>query len=178
MARPKICLFELDGGVDLNGTAPRLTAADPVGKRDNPPGLSTDVFLGYEQPNFIDREGPEKFAAIDTARCTFGSAGAETYTGGGTTVNGGGTNPQDAAAATFVFHDPNAGFGDWSGTHPATQFVDNGSTLQVFAKTNDVGGGFHAFFYFTNDGSNPEGAGGVGIGTTQVAELSYQSPNT
>jgi hypothetical protein len=55
--------------------------ADPVGKRDHPPGLSTDVFVGYEQPNFIDREGPEKFAATNTSRCTFGSAGAETYTG-------------------------------------------------------------------------------------------------
>ncbi len=170
-------LFALDGGIDLNGTAP-ANNADPVGKRDYPPGLSTDVFLGYEQPSYVDREGPEKFAAIATARCTFGSAGAETYTGGGATVNGGGANPQDAAAATFVFHDPTAGFGDWTGTHPATQYIDNGSTLSVYAKTNGVGGGFRMFFYFTNDGTNPEGAGGVGLGTTQVAEMLYQAPNT
>ncbi|HEX8077835.1 MAG TPA: alpha-amylase family glycosyl hydrolase, partial [Chthoniobacterales bacterium] len=92
-------LLELDGGVDLNGTVPD-GVTDP-GKRDNPPAVSTDVFLGYERLNFVDRIGPEKFAAIQTARCTFGSAGAETYTGGGATVNGNGTNPQDAAAATF-----------------------------------------------------------------------------
>ncbi|MGI8430951.1 MAG: hypothetical protein ACR2MW_01490, partial [Chthoniobacterales bacterium] len=167
-------LFQLDGGVDLNGTG---DSNDPIGKRDHPPGLSTDVFLGYEQPTFVDREGPEKFAAINTARCTFGSAGAETYTVGAATVNGGGANPQDAAAATFVFHDPTGGFGTWGGVHPAIQLVDNGSTLQVFAKTNGVGSGFRMFFYFTNDGSNPEGAGGTGLGTTQVAELLYQSPN-
>ncbi len=167
-------LFALDGGVDLNGTG---DSNDPIGKRDHPPGLSTDVFLGYEQPTFIEREGPEKFAAIDTARCTFGSAGAETYTVGAATVNGSGANPQDAAAATFVFHDPTGGFGTWGGVHPATQLVDNGSTLQVFAKTNGVGSGFRMFLYFTNDGSNPEGAGGTGLGTTQVAELLYQSPN-
>ncbi len=169
-------LMELDGGVDINSQIPLGPTTGE--KRDNPPGLTTDVFLGYEQPQYVDRMGPEKFAAINTARCTFGSAGAETYTGGAATVNGNGANPQDAAAATFVFHDPNAGFETWTGSHPATQYVDNGSTIQVFAKTNSVGAGFRMFFYFTNDGSNPEGAGGVGLGTTQVAEMTYQPPNT
>ena len=169
-------LFDLDGGVDINSQIP----LGPItgDKRDHPPGLSTDVFLGYEQAQYVDRIGPEKFAAIDTSRCTFGSVGAETYTGGGATVSGFGTNPQDAAAATFVYHDPNAGFTDWSGTHPATQYVDNGSTITVYAKTNSVGGGFRMFFYYTNDGTNPEGAGGIGLGTTQTAEMTYQAPNT
>ncbi|MDQ6624784.1 MAG: alpha-amylase family glycosyl hydrolase, partial [Verrucomicrobiota bacterium] len=169
-------LLELDGGVDLNGTVPAGNS-DP-GKRDFPPAVSTDVFLGYEQPTFVDRQGPEKFAAINTAHCTFGSAGAETYTAGGATVPGNGTNPQDAAAATFVYHDPNGGFDSWSGAHPATQFVDNGSTFDVWAKTNSVGGGFRMFVYYTSDGSNPEGAGGFGIGTTKVAEMLYAPPNT
>ncbi|MEY2545989.1 MAG: hypothetical protein QOG48_1106, partial [Verrucomicrobiota bacterium] len=169
-------LMELDGGVDLNGSVPPGDT-DP-GKRDNPPAVSTDVFLGYEQPTFVDRSGPEKFAAIDTARCTFGSVGAETYVGGATTVNGFGSNPQDIAAATFVYHDPTAGFGDWTGTHPATQYVDNGSTITVYAKTNSVGGGFRMFFYYTTDGSNPEGASGAGLGTTQTVEMNYQTPNT
>ena len=169
-------LMELDGGVDINSQIP----LGPTGaeKRDHPPGLSTDVFLGYEQPQFVDRTGPEKFAAIDTAHCTFGSVGAATYTGGGASVEGSGTNPQDAAAAVFVYHEPNAGFGDWTGTHPATQYVDNGSTITVFAKTNSVGAGFRMFFYYTNDGTNPEGAAGIGVGTTQVVEMNYQPPNT
>ncbi|HEX8077307.1 MAG TPA: hypothetical protein VF511_05790, partial [Chthoniobacterales bacterium] len=169
-------LLELDGGVDLNGTVPD-GITDP-GKRDHPPAVSTDVFLGYERTNFVDRIGPEKFAAIETARCTFGSAGAETYTGGGATVNGNGTNPQDAAAATFVYHDPNAGFDNWAGTHPAKQYTDNGSSIEVWAKTNSVGGGFQMFFYYTTDGSNPEGAGGIGLGTTQAISMNYQPPNT
>ena len=169
-------LMELDGGVDINSQIPLGPTSGE--KRDNPPGLSTDVFLGYEQPQFGDRIGPEKFAAINTARCTFGSVGAETYTGGGATVNGFGANPQDVAAATFVYHDPNAGFEAWAGTHPATQYVDDGSNIQVFAKTNSVGGGFKMFFYYTTDGSNPEGAAGVGLGTTQAIQMNYQAPNT
>ena len=168
-------LMKLDGGIDLNGTRPD-GSTDP-GFRDHPPALATDVFMGYEQATFVDRQAPEKFAAVDVARCTFGSAGAETYVGGGATVNGFGTNPQDANAATFVYHDPDAGFDDWTGTHPATQFTDNGSTIEIWAKTNSVGGGYRMFVYYTNDASNPEGAGGVGIGTTLVAEMNYQAPN-
>ncbi|HEX8077100.1 MAG TPA: hypothetical protein VF511_04745, partial [Chthoniobacterales bacterium] len=170
-------LMELDGGIDLNNGFVPPNNSDP-GKRDHPPAVSTDVFVGYEQPTFVDRVGPEKFAAINTARCTFGSLGAETYTGGAATVNGGGTNPQDDAAAIFVYHDPNAGFEVWSGPHPATQYSDNGSTIEVWAKTNSVGGGFQMFFYYTTDGSNPEGAAGVGLGTTKALPMSYQPPNT
>src|SRR5206468_3025828 len=81
-------LMELDGGVDLNGTVP-AGDTDP-GKRDNPPAVSTDVFLGYEQPNFVKRIYPELFAAVDVSRDTTASLGAETYTGGGATVNGSG----------------------------------------------------------------------------------------
>jgi hypothetical protein len=174
-------LIKLDGGVDLNNWVPEGNT-DP-GKRDHPPALATDTFLGYEQPTFIDRTGPEKFAAINTARNTFGSAGAETYTAGGPTVNGTGTNPQDVAAAAFLYHDPNAGFEGWGPAPggpalPPTQFHDNGSTIDVWAKTNSVGGGFRMFFYYTTDGSNPEGAAGVGLGTTRVAEMNYQAPNS
>ena len=172
-------LMELDGGVDINSQIPLGPTTGE--KRDHPPGLNTDVFLGYEQAQFVDRDGPEKLAAADTTRCTFGSVGAETYTGGGATVNGSGTNPQDGAAATFVFHDPNGGFSGWtptSGTPPAAQYLDNGSTISVYAKTNSVGGGFRMFFYYTNDGTSPEGADGVGLGTTQVVEMHYQAPNT
>ncbi|MGZ5553160.1 MAG: alpha-amylase family glycosyl hydrolase, partial [Chthoniobacterales bacterium] len=169
-------LMELDGGVDINSQIPLGPTTGE--KRDHPPGVSTDVFLGYEQAQFVDRIGPEKFAAIDTSRCTFGSVGAETYTGGGATVNGFGTNPQDAAAATFVYHEPTAGFSNWIGIHPATQYVDDGTNITVYAKTNSVGGGFRMFFYYTNDGSNPEGAGGVGLGTTKTVEMNYQAPNT
>ncbi len=56
-------LMELDGGVDLNS---QLSIGPTSGElRDHPPGLSTDVFLGYEQMHFVQRSA-EKFAARDT----------------------------------------------------------------------------------------------------------------
>ncbi|HAV12694.1 MAG TPA: hypothetical protein DCX06_04235 [Opitutae bacterium] len=170
-------LFKLDGGIDLNGI--NHSGGDP---RDNPPALATDTFLGYEQPTFVDRIGPEKFAAIDTARCIFGSAGAETYTAGAPTIDGFGSNPQEAAAATFVFHDPIGGFDGWTpqdgSLATATQLDQTGASTILWAKTNSVGAGFRAFIYYTTDGSNPEGAGGWGRGTTQAAEAFYVTPNT
>ena len=71
-------LVKPDGGVDLNAWQPEGNT-DPA-KRDNPPAVSTDVFLGYEQPTFKHRQGPEKFAAEDSARGNVGSSGAETWT--------------------------------------------------------------------------------------------------
>ncbi len=170
-------LLKLDGGIDLNGI--NHAGGDP---RDNPPALATDTFIGYEQPTYVDRIGPEKFAAIDTTRCNFGSAGAETYTAGAATVDGFGNNPQEAAAATFVFHDPTADFGTWTPDNAtlatATQLDQTGASTIIWAKTNSVGAGFKAFVYYTTDGSNPEGAGGWGRGTTQVAQAFYVIPNT
>lgn len=170
-------LLKLDGGIDLNDT--NHAGGDP---RDHPPALATDTFLGYEQATFVDRIGPEKFAATDTARCIFGSAGAETFTAGDVTANGFGNNPQEAAAATFVFHDPTAGFGSWTpddgALATATQLDQTGSSTVIWVKTNSVGAGFKAYVYYTTDGSAPEGAGAWGRGTTQVAEANYVVPNT
>ncbi len=169
-------LLKLDGGVPLNAT--NHAGGDP---RDNPPALATDVFLGYEQPFFVGRIGPEKFAARDTVRCTFGSAGAETYLAGGATTNGGGNNPQDGAAATFVFHKPDVGFEgyvpDDNSLATPTQLHDTGSATVVWAKTNSVGADYLAFVYYTTDGSKPEGAAGVGQGTTKTAPMLYKPPN-
>ncbi|NBR69645.1 MAG: hypothetical protein EBT69_05635, partial [Verrucomicrobia bacterium] len=106
-------LLKLDGGVDLNGTVPAgITDAT---KRDNPPGLRTDTFLGYEQPTFRDRQHPEKFAAIDTTRCQIGSPGAETYVktiGGSATANNGPTAANDYGTEngnqpSWLYHNPN-----------------------------------------------------------------------
>ena len=43
----------------------------------------------------------------------------------------------------------------------------------MWAKTNNVGGGFKMIVYYTTDGSVPEGCGGVGLGTTKAASFSY-----
>ncbi|MBC8190361.1 MAG: hypothetical protein H8E75_08015 [Puniceicoccaceae bacterium] len=170
-------LLKLDGGIDLNDT--NHSGGDP---RDHPPALATDTFLGYEQAFFVDRIGPEKFAASDSSRCIFGSAGAETYTAGAATTDGFGTNPEEAAAATFVLHDPTAGFEGWipndGALATAAQLDQTGTSTIIWAKTNSVGAGFQAFVYYTTDGSNPEGAAGWGRGNTQVAEAFYVIPNT
>jgi hypothetical protein len=177
-------LMELDGGIDLNGNAP-ANNVDPVGKRDHPPGLSTDVFLGYEQPFFVEREYPEKFAALDSTNDTIGSTGADTYdtttsppTDVSSNLHGNSSfDSQGGTVASFVYHEPGAQVqGPASGTIsglPSTMFRDNGSSLDFWAKTNSVGSGFRMFLYYTSDGSNPEGAGGAGIGTTQTLEMTY-----
>jgi hypothetical protein len=173
-------LLKLDGGVDLNGSG---LGSDP-GKRDNPPGLRTDTYLGYEQPAFVDRQHPEKFAAKDTTRCQTGSPGAETYSktiGGAVSVNNGPTGANDYRTengnqASWVYHDPSADVGGVA--TPPNQFDDSGSEIVIWAKSNSVGGGFQAFVYYTLDGSFPEGAGGIGRGTTRVAELNYRHNQT
>ena len=172
-------LLKLDGGVDLNGTG---LGTDPA-LRDNPPGLRTDVYLGYEQPDFADRQHPEKFAARNVVRNKIGSGGAETYTktiGGSATVNNGPAaandyNSYNGNVAQWVFHDPAQSVGGPVGTNGVggPQLVEGADDLVIWAKSNSVGGGFKAFVYYTTDGSFPEGAGGVGRGTTKAAELNF-----
>src|SRR5262249_37427543 len=128
---------------------------------------------------------PEKFAAKDSTNCTIGSSGADTYdttTSPPTDVTSNlhgnaGFDTQGGTVASFVFHDPGAQVeGPVSGTIsglPSTQFRDNGNSLDFWVKTNSVGFGYRLFLYYTTDGSNPEGAGGAGIGTTQTLEMFY-----
>lgn len=160
-------LMKLDGGIDLNGTVP-VGNTDPA-LRDNPPAIANDIFMGYEQPNFISRVHPELFAAQDTARNATGSAGAETFTS--TTVTNG-TAPKfiDANTAAFLYHDPAAPVGNLT---PARNQYD-ASRNEMWVKANSVGGGYKAFLYYTTDGSNPEGAAGRGNGTTKVVEMLYR----
>lgn len=161
-------LLKLDAGIDLNGTRPGGNT-DPL-YRDHPPALSTDVFLGYEQAQFVKRSGPEKFAAADEVRCQIGSPGAETYTVGGITVPGSGTDPSYDDTVDRVEHVP---------TDPApdtgTQLEDLGGSLEFWASTNTGLDGYKAYLYYTSDGTNPEGAGGEGIGSTQALHMPYDS---
>ncbi len=176
--------LKLNGGVDINS---HLGLGPQSGDlRDNPPALSTDTFLGYEQALFQHRQHPEKFAAVDSTRNQLGSAGAETYitsvgSGSVSVVQGpAGANNFDnfgGNVADFLYHDPAATVGGDNPGDPgvgAPQFSDSGSDITVWAKTNGVGEGFRMFLYYTTDATNPEGAGGEGIGTTRAAEMNYQ----
>ncbi|MEM1083276.1 MAG: alpha-amylase family glycosyl hydrolase [Verrucomicrobiota bacterium] len=174
-------LFKLNGGIDLNGSG-----GDPA-MRDNPPGVSDDSFLGYEQPGFVDRQFGEKFAAVDTTRNKLGSGGAETYvTEIGSNVFDNDLGPAGANdfsndggnLAAFLYHNPEAVVGGtpgggWPGGTAPNQYVEEATTVSLWAKPNGVGFGFKMFCYFTSDGSNPEGAGGVGLGTTSVIEMNF-----
>ncbi|MFM6128700.1 MAG: hypothetical protein ACKPBV_08155, partial [Sphaerospermopsis kisseleviana] len=172
-------VLKLDGGVDLNGTRP-VGNTDPA-LRDHPPGIFSDVWMGYEQPLFVERQHAEKFAAKDTKRCQIGSPGAETYVrtiGSGGTINNGPTNANVPESndggnrALWVYHDPEDTVGGI--TTPPKQFDESGANIVIWAKSNSVGSGFKAFVYYTLDGSFPEGAGGIGRGTTRAAELNYR----
>ena len=175
-------MLKLDGGVDLNGSG-----SQPA-NRDYPPGVYSDIWVGLEQPNFIDRQHPEKFAAKDTLHCKIGSPGAETYVktvGGGLARNiGEETNTygtEGGNVVSFVYHDPEGTVGGPAGTPGVgdLQLTDTGSNFVVWVKTNSgLLGGFKAYIYYTTDGSFPEGAGGIGRGTTKVAALNWKHDQT
>ena len=179
-------LLSLDGGIDVNSQIPLGPTTGE--KRDNAPAVSTDVFVGFEQMLFDHRQYAEKFAAVDTTRSQIGSAGAETYrkmigTAGFVIVNGpAGANStydtQGGNQASFVYHDPAAGFGSWGGSPgQALQYDEGGANVVIFGKSNNVGVGYAMYLYYTTDGTNPEGAGGVGSGTTKAVAMTYQAPN-
>jgi len=177
-------LLKLDGGIDLNsqmglgpttfnGTAP----TNFLDLRDNKPGYADDVFLGYEQAAFQFRNGPEKFAAKNTLSNNIVSLGAETYyyTVSGTNfiVSGAGTGQGISnQTAAFVYHDPAATNTALAPNNTPTQRVPfaptNNQSVDIYVK---VGYQFQintCFIYYTTDGSNPEGAFGIGKGTTKV----------
>ena len=174
--------LKLGGGIDLNGTP----NTDPA-KRDFPPFYS-DIWAGYEQPIYVDRQHPEKFAAINTARCQTGSPGAETYIktiGGGVTANNGPTGANNYGTdggnvASWIYHNPADTVGGPGGTDGvgSLQFTENASDIVLWAKADQVDGGFKMFVYYTLDGSFQEGAGGIGRGTTKSAELNWRHDQT
>ncbi len=177
-------LVKLDGGVDLNSQmnlGPTSGGVGPHGYdlRDNKPGYATDVFLGYEQTAFQFRNGPEKFAARNILSNNIVSLGAETYyytVDGTSNVVAGAGYGQNITnqTANWVCHDPTATNSAASPNNSATQRVPlspaNGQSADIYVK---VGFQFQintCFIYYTTDGSNPEGAFGMGKGTTQVVQ--------
>ncbi len=184
-------LVKLDGGIDLNsqmGLGPTnfqvgIAPTNFLDLRDNPPGYATDVYLGYEQTAFQFCNGPEKFAAHNIGSNTIVSLGAETYyytVGGADTYILGDGFGQDITnqTANWVYHNPTDVVTALTNATvqviPATQMVPTnpaaGQSVTLWIK---VGYQFQintCFIYYTTDGSNPEGAFGMGKGTTQVIQ--------
>lgn len=176
-------LMKLNGGIDLNSHM-GIGPTDTAGNRDYPPGATNDVFLGWEQARFVHRQHAEKFAAADSSRNQIGSAGAETYHWNGgsdfTIVQG----PESAkdfetvggTRASFLFHNPTGDVGGNGEDFPGDgdkQFELGTESVTLWAKTNSVGGGFRMYVYYTMDGSNPEGAGGEGLGSTRTVAMGW-----
>jgi len=172
-------LLRLDGGIGINST--NHSSGDP---RDYPPGNegSTDVFLGYEQADFVSRIGPEKFADQNTASNKIGSAGSGSYEltigSPGFTINDGdGANDYSSSyGASFVYHDPtaNTDFGENQFWPDPTNAANQDLWIQV--KVGHAGDINRVVMYYTTDGSSwPEGAGGSTIGTTHVQEMYWTS---
>jgi len=178
-------LLKLDGGMDLNSQmglgASNTFTQGVLDLRDNKPGLAYDTFLGYEQCVTNFHYGPEKFAARNIFRDTVQSLGAETfyYTVGSdittTVVNGIGLgNAYSEETAAWVYHDPSAS-NNITGKPVVRQRSSTASpaSVDVYVK---VGYQFNinkCLIYYTTDNTNPEGAYGVGQGTTRTVEATF-----
>ena len=168
-------LCKLDGGVDLNGTRPEGNS-DP-GFRDNPPALTTDVFLGYEQPTFVERMGPEKFAARNTERCSLGAKNAEAWktvigSGAFTRLDGRGNNETLPDTVQFAYHDPEALLPGPIGR--GQHYRENENSIDVYVKTNTGLAGYRGALYYTLSRNAPRGSGGRGADeATRVVSMSW-----
>jgi len=179
-------LLKLDGGIDLNSQMGGLGASNAFTQgvldlRDNKPGTAYDMVLGYEQTAFNFRFGPEKFAARNTSRDTVLSLGAETYyytVGSDATTNlvtgSGFGNDYGESTAAWVYHDP-AASNNVSGQAVVRQRSSTATSAAVDLWVK-VGYQFNinkCFIYYTTDGTNPEGAYGVGQGTTRTVSAAF-----
>jgi len=173
-------LMKLDGGIDLNSQMDVVTQ-DP-GTRDNPPAVSKDKFLGYEQMKYVRRVA-EKFAAVETLYNTIGSPGAETYActigSAGFAINAGGEPNlyDDSRAVTWHFHDPaqsNQISSDLQ-FNPAPELAAS-QPVTVWTKIGYAPYADAAWLYYTTNGMDwPEGSAGIGKGATRVAALAYSA---
>ncbi|HVU09044.1 MAG TPA: alpha-amylase family glycosyl hydrolase [Verrucomicrobiae bacterium] len=178
-------LAKLDGGIDLNSQmglgATNTTLTNILDLRDNPPGIASDVYLGYEQAAFQLRNGPEKFAAQDILSNNIVSLGAETYSyivgqTNDSIISGSGYGQNITnQTANWVWHDPtNTVTSLGSGIPPTQRFPlkpTAGQSADVWVK---VGYQFQisaGYIYYTTDGTDPDGSFGEGRGTTKVVSL-------
>jgi hypothetical protein len=187
-------LVKLDGGTDLNsqmGLGPTnfqtgIAPTNFLDLRDNKPGYADDRFLGYEQTAFQFRNGPEKFAARNVLSNNLVSLGAETYyytVGSTNTVMPGAgfgaslTNQ----TANWVYHDPAAPVTVLTNADlpvdPANQMSPlnpaDSQSVDIWVKVGYSLQINTCYIYYTTDGSNPEGAFGMGKGTTRVVQAHW-----
>ncbi|MEM7145774.1 MAG: alpha-amylase family glycosyl hydrolase [Verrucomicrobiota bacterium] len=183
-------LVKLDGGVDVNsqmhrpGVAGQEFPGHPLGDaRDNPPALSTDVFLGYEQIRYAYRIA-EKFAAANISRNVIGSPGSESYEktigSGSVTVNNATESINtNSGTVTWVFHDPAADNHLGAGN---PQYQENGPNIDIYVKVGYQADNYNGvtLYYTTDGGANPfpEGSGGTARENTMAAAGTFVANGT
>lgn len=170
-------MLKLDGGIDLNSQMAFIT--QNAGTRDNPPAIAKDKYLGYEQMKYVQRVA-EKFAAREVSRNVIGSIGAETYVctvgSAGFNVNNGNGINSSAGTAQWVYHSPTNM--QYNGTTPQFDPLPEsavGQPIDIFLKVGNTGDTDTSCIYYTADGSNPEGSGGVGKENTAVVKMSWHA---
>jgi hypothetical protein len=170
-------LMKLDGGIDLNSQMGFIS--QDYGTRDNPPGTTSDRFLGFEEMELVQR-GVEKFAAQISTRNIIGSPGAETYictigSAGVTAAVGSGVNTS-TDTADWILHNPADVREDGTTLQlsPAPEAAA-GQPLSIAARLGYAGDINRTYVYYTTDGSTPEGSLGTGKGSTQVVEMQFQA---
>ncbi len=176
-------LMKLNGGIDLNAQMWDSVNNSRVGGRDHPPGEATDLYLGFEQMQFVHRIA-EKFASVNTAYNRWGSPGATAYA---LTVGESG----------IAVINPSNTHNDWDHTHGPAWLYHDPSIAAQFSPAPEAAAGQsvqleveigylpahennRVFIYFTTDGASwPEGSGGIGQGTTHVVEMTWdREPET
>ncbi len=174
-------MVRMDGGLDLNSQM-GLGPTTGFDRRDNKPGYVSDVWVGYEQATNQFRYGPEKFGARLVDRDNIVSLGAETYcytngTAGSSVTNGsGGGLAIKTQTADWVYHDPaatNTASGQGTPTQRMPYNPGAGQATVIWVKSGYKFQTDKCFIYYTTDGSAPEGAFGVGQGSTQVIEAKW-----
>ena len=175
-------LAKMDGGMDLNSQMGLGSRRPPdwIGAIIGP--APRPMFSSVTSRRCCSFATGRKNSPRETPCATMStSLGAETYyyTVGGTNTlangsgNGAGIN---ASTPSFVYHDPVAAT-TVVGGGPATQMnPTNPASSQAVDLWFKVGYNYqtnHCFIYYTTDGSNPEGAYGVGKGATRVAPAAW-----
>jgi len=155
--------LRLDGGMDFGN----WNHQEEGDWRDNPPGVSSDFLLGFENcsPYFNKRMWAELFASAHTEHCKVGTQGATSYEVASGAVPVAyeyeGEDARDLPNMVgFLYHDPNA-------NSPATIVVGGTTNTTVTTVTRKL-----------NASANPASGGAVsgvaGFGTVGAVGNNYQ----